>query len=235
MAARVGTGVTGQGDGDSTTIASAAKNTTSGNLLTAWIKWESGSGSEVLSTVTDTASNSWTIVVTVTHPSVNALRAGLAYASNITGNAANVVTATFTGGAFSAWRRIIVEEWSGLATSSVEDQNEQTATGAGSPFDTAAITTTQSGLVVLGVAAFGSLSSVTGAGSPTFSIAATVSDTTFGYLISASGQSVTPSITASGGGGADIEIAQAFKNAAIATIPQRSNLFLQAVNRASTY
>ena len=232
MAARVGTGVTGQGDGDSSTIASASKNTTTGNLLTAFVKWEGNTAN--FSSIADTAGNTWTQITNITHTN-GQLRGGLFYAANITGHATNVVTITFST-VNASWRRIIVEEWSGLTTTSPEDQNEQTVNnGAGSPFDTAAITTTQSGLVVLGVGAFGSLSSVTGAGSPTFSIAATVSDTTFGYLISSSGQSVTPSITASGGGGDDIEIAQAFKDAAVATVPHKSRLFLQAVNRASTY
>jgi hypothetical protein len=214
MAARVGTGVTGQGDGDSTTIASAAKSTTTGDLLTVWVKWEGNTAN--FSSIADTAGNTWTQITNITHTN-GQLRGGLFYAANITGNAANVVTVTFSS-VNAAYRRIIVEEWSGLALSSVEDQNEQTVNnGATSPFDTAAITTTSAGLVVLGVGAFGSLSSVAGAGTPTFSVAATVGDTTFGYLLSSSGQSVTPSITASGGGGADIEIAQAFKNAAVAT------------------
>lgn len=216
MATRVGTGVTGQVDGGGSTIASAAKNTTSGNLLTAWVKWE---GTTVtLSSVADTAGNSWTIAASSIHATETALRCALAYAMNITGNAANVVTATFTN-ATAEWKRILVEEWSGLATTNAEDGAEQVInTGAGSPFNTAAITTTQAGLVVLGVAAFGSLSGLAGAGTPTFSLGNTVSDATMGYLLSGSGQSVTPSITGSGGGGADVCIAQAFKDAAAATL-----------------
>lgn len=233
MAARVGTGVTGQGDGLSDTIAAASKATTTGNLLVVFIKWEIGAGEPTLTGIADTAGNQWVEVAGLVH-SNDSLSSGLWYAANITGHAANVVTATFSEPSAS-YRRVIVEEFSGLALTSVEDQNEQTAVGAGSPFDTAAITTTSAGLVVLGVGAYGALTGVAGAGTPTFSIAATISDTTFGYLISASGQSVTPSITASGGGGADIEIAQAFKDAAVATVPHKSRLFLQAVNRASTY
>jgi len=232
MAARVGTGVTGQGDGAAVNIAAAAKATTTGNLLTAWVKWEQSSAT--LSDVADTAGNSWTIVVQIVHPSGD-LRSGLAYAANITGHATNIVTATFSNSA-AEWRRILVEEWSGLALTSVEDGNEQTATGAASPFDTAAITTTNPGLVVLGVGGFGSLASVAGAGSPTFSIANTVADVTCGFLLSASAQSVTPSITATGGGGRDIAIAQAFKNAAGAPTfaPRPQILYVQAVLRAAT-
>jgi hypothetical protein len=232
MATRVGTGVTGQADGPTNTIAAAAKATTTGNLLTAVIKWEIGS--PTLSSLADTAGNTWIEVIEILHPSGD-LHGALAYAANITGNAANVVTATFSNGN-AEYRRILVEEWAGLAISSVEDGNEQTATGAASPFDTAAITTTAAGLVLIGVAAYGTLSSVAGAGSPTFSLAAAIADTACGYLLSSTAQSVTPSMTASGGGGRDIAIAQAFKNVAVAASPLGPvPRFRVAVHRASTF
>jgi len=233
MATRVGTGVTGQGDGASATLAAAAKATTTGNLLTAFVKWEFSS--VPLTGLADTAGNTWVVVAALEHGN-GTLRGALGYAANITGHAANVVTATFGTGT-AEWRRIIVEEWAGLALTSVADGNAVTALGAGSPFDTAAITTTIAGLVVLGVAGYGTLTSVAGAGSPTFTVGLTVSDTTFGYLLSASAQSVTPRITASGGDGADISIAQALKNAAggVAFVPRPGMLYAQAVRRAATF
>lgn len=217
MATRVGTGVTGQADPETNTIAAAAKSTTTGNLLVAFVKWERTGSS--LTGIADTAGNTWAIVASLTHASATDLKCALAYAMNITGHAANVVTATMSS-VNCAYRRIVVEEFAGLATTSAEDGAEQTTNnGAGSPFDTAAITTTQAGLVFLGVAAYGTLTGVAGAGSPTFTVANTVADTTAGFLLSGAAQSVTPSLTASsGGGGADVCIAQAFKDAAAATL-----------------
>lgn len=212
MAARVGTGVTGSDDASAGAIASAAKNTTTGNLLVALVKWEHGSGAETVTGLTDTAGNTWTVVANASFSAISDPGVCLAYAKNITGNAANVVTATLSSDC--DFRRIIVEEFSGLDTTSPEDQNEQTQTGTGSPFDTAAITTTSAGLVVIGVGAFGTLTSHTGTpGNPDFTVGATVADAAFAYLISGSGQTVTPGMGASGGGGQDVSIAQAFKDA----------------------
>lgn len=209
MAARVGTGVYGEGASTASTIASAAKSTTTGNLLVAVIKWE---GNPTLSSVSDTAGNTWTIIRQRVHGSGNP-DVALAYAENITGNASNVVTATFSS-AFAEWRRILVEEFSGIATSSSLDGSYQDSTGTTADYTTADITTTTSGLVVLGVGDYASLSSLTGTpGNPDFSVGVSYSDTAFFYYISGSAQTITP------GGGATgktqwVAIAQAFKDAA---------------------
>ena len=213
MAARVGTGVTGSEDPSTTSIASAAKSTTTGNLLVAIVKSEHGSTTVSVTDITDTAGNTWTIVANAHRSAIGDPSVCLAYAKNITGNAANVVTATLSPA--GDFRRIIVEEFSGLDTTSPEDQNEQTQTGAGSPFETADIVTTASGLVVIGVGAFGTLTGHTGTpGNPDFTVGETAGDTAFAYLISGSAQTVTPGMGATGGGGQDVSIAQAFKDAA---------------------
>lgn len=211
MAARVGTGVTGTADTSGSSIAAAAKSTTTGNMLAVWIKWEVAATPQV-SSVTDTAGNTFVEVTEKSHTSGDP-RGSLYYALNITGNAANVVTANF-GSASPEYRRIIVEEFSGIATSSATDGSVQTSDGTGTTYTTADITTSQSGLVVMGVGGFTSLSAWSGtAGNPDFTVGATVSDGALVYLISGSAQTVTPGASATG---SDrwVTVAQAFKDAA---------------------
>lgn len=209
MAARVGTGVTGVTDGTGTTVASDAKSTTTGNMLVAWVKYESVAAPNVTS-LADTAGNTWVEVAELTH--TNGEPAGaLYYALNITGHASNVVTATF-GSSSTAWKRIIVEEFSGLATSSATDGANTTGEGTSETFIAANITTTTTGLVVMGVGGYQSLSGWSGvAGTPDFTIGATVGDTGFAYLISSSAQTVTPGASAAQSN-RWVAIAQAFKD-----------------------
>lgn len=210
MASRVGTGVVGFGDTSGNSIASAAKSTTTGNFLAVYIKWEVAA-TPIVTSVTDTAGNTFVEVVEASHASGDP-RGALYYAENITGNASNVVTANFGSGS-PEYRRIIVEEFSGIATSSSTDGSVQTNNGTGTAYSTADITTSQSGLVVLGVSGYTSLSSWSGTpGTPDFSVGATASDAGLLYLISGSAQTVTPAADAAG---SDrwVAIAQAFNGA----------------------
>jgi hypothetical protein len=210
MAAKVGTGVYG-GSNPGSTVASAAKATTTGNFLVACIKTEQGTN---VTGVADTAGNNWQIVVNLDYATGNG-NICLAYAANITGHGSNVVTATFA--ASSVWNVILVDEFSGLATSAVTDGSYQSAGGTGTSYTTSNITTSDSGLVVMVVGGYGGLTSKTGtAGNPDFSVGADngTSDASAGlyYLISGSGQTVTP------GGGSSYSdawgaIAQAFLDA----------------------
>lgn len=212
MAARVGTGVTGTGGATpASSVASAAKSTTTGNTLVVFIKWETVANPNVTS-VTDTAGNTFVEIAELANTS-GAPYCSMYYAENITGNASNVVTANF-GSASTDWSQIIVEEFSGLATSSSLDGSQQTDTGTGTSYSTPNITTTTTGLVVLGVAGFTGLGTWDGTpATPDFTVGATVSDSALLYLISGSAQTVTPAASA------DIAdrwnaFAQAFKDAA---------------------
>lgn len=210
MAARVGTGVTGSTDGSGTSVASSSKSTTTGNMLVAWVKWEAVSSPNVTS-LADTAGNTWVEVAELTH--TNGEPAGaLYYALNITGHASNVVTATF-GSSSTTWKRIIVEEFSGIATSSATDGSNATGEGTSETFTTSNISTSTTGLVVMGVGGYQTLSGLSGTpGTPDFTIGATTGDVAFAYLISSSAQTVTPGASAAESN-RWVAISQAFKDA----------------------
>lgn len=192
MAAKVGTSVTGSATGASSSIASASKNTTTGNCLVAFVKWES---TGAITSIADTAGNTW-VLDQYDDYSGGEPRGQLAYALNITGNAANVVTVTFNS-ANPTFRRIIVQEWSGLATSAVEDGTSTGGQGIGTTYSAAAITTTTTGVMVAGVAGYTALSGIAAAGTPTATLdSATLSDTFIVYYVSGSAQSITPGASA---------------------------------------
>lgn len=212
MAARVGTGVTGASDGDTSALSATAKSTTTGNALIVFVKWENAASEQVTS-VTDTAGNTYTQITEFTHSSGTEPAGALFAAYNITGNASNVTTVNFSAAPAILYSRVMVEEFSGLATSSVEDGTVQTNSGTGTSYSTSNITTSQAGLVVLGVGGFTTLSSWSGTpGTPDFTVGATGSDCGLLYLISGSAQTVTPAASATG---SDkwVAIAQAFKDA----------------------
>jgi hypothetical protein len=185
--ALVGTVVTGQGDGAALSIASGSKVTTTGNCLVAFFKYEGGGP---VTTLTDTAGNSWSIVSQGAH-SNGILKTGIAYALDITGDAANVLTAGWPASGTGEWRRIFVYEFSGVETASALDDNDA-GTGTGTSASTPAMATSQSGVAVAGVGGFTGLSGITAGGTPAFTHLGTISDSFLMYLISASAQSVTP-------------------------------------------
>lgn len=110
MAAFVNFGNNGA-DAPSTTIAASAINATGGNLIVGAVKYEGASSTTV--TVADTAGNTYTVLTGRKHSTAN-LWVYPFYARNITGNASNVVTATF--GASQQYRGIAVAQYSGLDT-----------------------------------------------------------------------------------------------------------------------
>lgn len=95
--------------GGATTIAAAAASHVTGNLLVVGVR--SGSGT-VTTTVTDTAGNTYRRIGHSSGSSTSTLQ--LWFANNITGNASNVVTATFSSAL--QFRGIVVVEYSGQAT-----------------------------------------------------------------------------------------------------------------------
>ncbi len=114
MAAIVGGPTYGWDGANNTTVASAAKNTTTGNLLAVCVTTQEGAGSTTINSVADTAGNTYTAG---THYGAGG-GGGMArwfYAYNITGNASNVVTATMSGN--TRYKAIFQIEISGLDTS----------------------------------------------------------------------------------------------------------------------
>jgi hypothetical protein len=118
--ALVGTPTVGEGVGSSTTIASAAKATTTGNLIVVPI--HGFTGGNTITGCVDTASNTYAQATGAYADGVNGLN-DIWYAKNITGHAANVVTCTFANA--SLFRSIHQIEYSGASTTA--------------PFDTAAL------------------------------------------------------------------------------------------------
>lgn len=97
-------------------------------------------------TVTGNNSTSWSRVISTSLAATFDLEVWVAY--NIPGGAAQTVTATDSGGGVDSL--IIVEEWSGAATSSAADKSIG-ATGSGTALSSgASATTTQANELVIG-------------------------------------------------------------------------------------
>lgn len=111
----------------STTLASPAISHTTGNLLIVMIETNGGMG---VTNITDTASNTYTAVGSEFNNGSNWYQ--IYYSENITGNASNVVTVTFS--AARIYRAIVVYQVSGAATSSVLNTSK-TASGTGTAID----------------------------------------------------------------------------------------------------
>lgn len=111
--------VTNNGSGDTSACTTPALSTTTGRHLVCSIRYEGAA--TTISSVTDTASNSWTINAaahatnTLPTPDVSS---ALVYAENITGNASNQVTINLT--AASAWFMCTCGQYSGVPTSSLD-------------------------------------------------------------------------------------------------------------------
>lgn len=205
--ARVGTGVTGTGDAAANSIAASAKNTTTGNAIFVGVKWENATTPTLLS-VTDTAGNTYTVDQQGIYTPGNEPHGAIAYCLNATGNAANVITANFSA-ATATFRRIHVEEFSGVATSAGVDGTHTVLSGTGVNFSSGAITTTGPGVVFMHVSGFTGFTPTAG-GTPAATLGATTSDAFCQFYISATGQSVTPGASANNAGDW-IMLATAFK------------------------
>lgn len=130
-----------------TTIAATAANHTTGNTVIVWISNYTG-GQPSVSSIADTAGNTYTIAGAVGHGDAShSLECWSA--TNITGNASNVVTATFSASA--AYRVIIVAQYSGLATSAVYDAGGTLSISANGTTHTCnSLTSTQADEVIIG-------------------------------------------------------------------------------------
>src|SRR5438132_6885497 len=104
-----------------TTIAATAANHTAGNLL---VVIGRGGNRAATMTVSDTAGNTFTQIATGLQGGMQ--RLSIFYAKNITGNASNVVTVTYSG--IEDFRHVHVLQYSGLDKVSPLDTN---ASGGG--------------------------------------------------------------------------------------------------------
>ena len=110
----------------STIANNTALNTTSGNFIAVIIcTWDITSNDSVVTGVADTASNTYIKALGVYRTGTTNERAEIWYAENITGNASNITTATFTRA--TSDRYISVAEFSGVATSSSLDDTASQA------------------------------------------------------------------------------------------------------------
>lgn len=140
------------GDGfnsaSASSIAAAATSHTTGNLLVCGVRHE---GATTTISISDTAGNTWVPLTKVAHPNGD-MWLQLFYVLNCTGNASNVVTATF--GAARTWRYIQVQQFSGLNTYDEEDSG---TTSAGTTVTAGTVNIDGAGVVVNAIANYGGL------------------------------------------------------------------------------
>lgn len=134
----------GTGDSNASTIAATAAAHTAGNLLVAVVCWTHASNT--LSSIADTDGNTWTRA-TGSKIDTGSDNAEIFYAENIGGHATNVVTATFSANV--QFRRIVVLEYSGAATSSAFDTSGTGSAASATSATTAALNTAQAAEVLV--------------------------------------------------------------------------------------
>lgn len=202
------------GSTSASSIATGATSSTTGNLICVFVRRDP---SGTITSVTDTAGNTYTSVVenTTGNPYLKCF-----YAKNITGNASNVVTAAFSGTIGYVWIHAI--EVSGLDTSAPLDvYDDKDGTGTTS-LVTDAITTASAG-IILAAASQSGITDYTAGSSFTLTNGGIGSGGIhYGgaeyYITSGSVSSFTPGIT-SGITSHYVMIAAAFKDAAAAGNP----------------
>ena len=99
--------------GSVTTQATAALSTTTGNLLVIAVAWSSTAAT--ISGITDTAGNTYS-KCTGTYSAANSVADEIWYAKNITGNASNVVTVTWTPSNTATFNGVTQLQYSGADT-----------------------------------------------------------------------------------------------------------------------
>lgn len=127
------------------TFSGAVKN---GNKVLGMVTWYDPGALITLSGVTDNQSNSYTVAGTVLY-TLLAQRVAYFYSTSAITNAPTVITATFSGSA--QFRRVLIEEWSGIAAFDKYAGNEQSAPGTGTDAVTStAVTPTTNGQLIWG-------------------------------------------------------------------------------------
>lgn len=132
--------------GSATTIASTAFAATTGNMITVMVYW---AGAATV-TVTDTAGNTYNALGAQVSNGIGGL-AQMFYAYGITGNASNVVTATFS--VATTARNLILEQYNNLAAGDPLDTYTTPTTGTSTTPTSSAFTTSQANEFVVGMLA----------------------------------------------------------------------------------
>mgnify|MGYP001582538628 CR=1 FL=1 len=166
-----------------TTIAIAATSHTTGNLIVAMV-FSNYASSSAVSSIADTAGNTYTFIRkrTIVGGDIE-----IWYAKNITGNASNVVTATFTGAVSN--RGIMVHQYSGCDTTAPLDQQTDGQATALAQTVTDIATTTADEVLVAGFVEATTHSTYTAGSGFTKQLAGTSADAyvTYDKIVSATG------------------------------------------------
>lgn len=121
-------------------IATAPVSHTAGNFVVVAVRWAILGSAVTLSSITDTAGNTYTLATTYFSGSA-ADAVTIGYAANILGNASNVLTANFSN-AGASYRGILACQFSGVATASPLDVLISGATGTNNAPTSSSFTTT---------------------------------------------------------------------------------------------
>lgn len=151
-------------------VATGAFVATAGNLIVAIVRQDDDLNGPT--SVSDTAGNSYSNVVTATMSSGDLI--GLWYAKNITGNAANVVSATWAAG--HSFNAVLTLQYSGCDTTSPLDAHAFGTTISASTIVSGSFTTTAANEVIVVGGSNNSLSNTysggaIGSGTGTFEVA----------------------------------------------------------------
>lgn len=129
-------------------IATGAFSATTGNFIVCRVAYNTTSGS--LISVTDTASNSYSLATGPTTLPSSTWRQELWYAYNITGSGTLNITATLSA-TFNIWKQISCNEYSGVQATSDPKESVIGATGSSSLTSSAGpLTTSQGGSLLYG-------------------------------------------------------------------------------------
>lgn len=129
--------------GTTTTAQTAVQNVTTGNFLVVFVGWNT-SGVSVTSVV-DTAGNTYT---PLTQRASSTFAFGqLFYSVNVSGNASNKVTVTFSGTVTNC--RVYSAQYSGIATSAAYDEESNNGSAA-TPLAAANVTVPDNGVLFAG-------------------------------------------------------------------------------------
>lgn len=214
--ARVGVH-TGTNTTFASTVTTASWTSTAGNMLIAIAEADTVAANGV--TVSDSKGNTWIRVASNAIAATFDLETWVAY--NITGGASHTVTAVDTGGGVDSL--LIVEEWSGAATTSALDKTTGTTGLASTALNSGATAaTTQAAEVVIGAGvASGNVTMTAGAGySNLTKVNTTFSTLAFESQIVASTGAQTATMTSGTAGSWVCQVAT-FKEAAGAVVTQQ--------------
>lgn len=132
--------------GTVTSATTAAQNVTTGNFLIVFVGWREVSTVSI-SSVSDTAGNTF---IPLTQQNSSTFAAGrLYYAYNVTGNASNQITVSFSGSAISP--RVYCAQYSGLDTASTVYDEEANTSGNSTSLTTGTVSIPDNGLYFTGL------------------------------------------------------------------------------------